>query len=273
MYSYIKEVASIHLYLEDNTTPSEKDPLTLNDELVNRGYGRYREESYFSKMNHAKRVDYEQKRNIDIPSSTSSCSDESSDAFKGVDLMSLPTTTSRMPVDLKGPNSPLEMELFSMARCSVQKEVRVDGSSVNSVLLDSDPTDPHDRLLVAGSVSQSSDGRKLLLNHTTVLPNMHGLAALVCMLFAPTVEYRADDYYSRYTGALCGLGMNENKVSLFPANDMEITFDVEFTKEDLLNVCHSNIVEFCFMYQILFYSVIHLRQHSLILALAVFIIL
>lgn len=53
---------------------------------------------------------------------------------------------------------------------------------------------------------------------------------------------RSDDHYSRYTGALCGLGMNEHNVSLFPANDMEITFDVEFTEEDLQNVCYSNIV-------------------------------
>lgn len=46
---------------------------------------------------------------------------------------------------LKGPYSPLEMNIFSVMASGVEKTVAVEGTSVNSVLLDTDPQDPHER--------------------------------------------------------------------------------------------------------------------------------
>ncbi|KAG8273777.1 ATP-dependent RNA helicase tdrd9 [Homalodisca vitripennis] len=234
VYSCICGVASIHLFLRDNSKPSDSAPCTLNKVLVQKGFARNKEEDYFSKLNHAKRVEVQQSEQYNVEASAD-YEDGMVKTFEK-DLMSLPTTSGLSRVTLKGPNSPLEMKLYSMTRCSSQKEVKVEWNSVNSVLLDADPTDPHDRLLVAGSVTQSADGRKLTLNHTTVLPNLNGLAALICLIFAPTIELRTDESLSQYTGALCGLGKLSSGLPLYKENDMEIIFDVEFTNEDLLNV-------------------------------------
>lgn len=51
-------------------------------------------------------------------------------------------------VELKGPNSPLEMKLYSLVHSCTNKDVRVEWNSVNSVLLDSDPADPHERSVI-----------------------------------------------------------------------------------------------------------------------------
>lgn len=46
------------------------------------------------------------------------------------------------------------------------------------------------RLLVAASVGQNPQGDRLILRHTTLMPNLHGLASLVCLIFAPCIELR-----------------------------------------------------------------------------------
>jgi hypothetical protein len=46
------------------------------------------------------------------------------------------------------------------------------------------------RLLVAASVGQNTQGDSLILRHTTLMPNLHGLASLICLIFAPCVELR-----------------------------------------------------------------------------------
>lgn len=48
---------------------------------------------------------------------------------------------------MRGPHSPLEMKVFGCTYVSSGKEVTMDVESVNSVLLDSNPEDPHERLL------------------------------------------------------------------------------------------------------------------------------
>lgn len=46
---------------------------------------------------------------------------------------------------LKGPFSPLEMTVSSMIRDQVGKKVIIERDSVNSVLLDPDPSDPKEK--------------------------------------------------------------------------------------------------------------------------------
>ena len=49
--------------------------------------------------------------------------------------------------------------------------------------------------------------------------------------------FRTDPKRRRYIGALCGLGYdNLGGGPAFPDNDIEISFDVEMTKEDLMLV-------------------------------------
>jgi len=46
------------------------------------------------------------------------------------------------------------------------------------------------RLLVAASVGQNPQGDCLILRHTTLMPNLYGLASLICLIFAPCIELR-----------------------------------------------------------------------------------
>lgn len=48
-------------------------------------------------------------------------------------------------VQLRGPFSPVEMKVFGCTRNAGSKTVDIAGNSVNTVLLDSDPQDPHTR--------------------------------------------------------------------------------------------------------------------------------
>ena len=52
-------------------------------------------------------------------------------------------------VTLKGPYSPLEMNLIGKVRSLTNFTINVEDDSVNSVILDDRPSDRHDRLLVA----------------------------------------------------------------------------------------------------------------------------
>jgi len=46
------------------------------------------------------------------------------------------------------------------------------------------------RLLVAASVGQNPQGDHLILRHTSLMPNLHGLASIICLIFAPCMELR-----------------------------------------------------------------------------------
>jgi len=63
-------------------------------------------------------------------------------------------------VTLKGPYSPLEIEFQSLCRSSNIKQVVIDQLSVNSVVLDHEPTCPTSRLLIAAHMGiQARSGR------------------------------------------------------------------------------------------------------------------
>lgn len=55
----------------------------------------------------------------------------------------------------------------------------------------------------------------------------------ICFL---CVYFRVNDMGTRLTGALCGLGCDENGDAYFPENDMEVTFDTSFSLEEIKSV-------------------------------------
>jgi ATP-dependent RNA helicase TDRD9 len=70
------------------------------------------------------------------------------------------------------------------------------------------------------------------------MPNIHGLAALVGLVFAPCAEFRTDNNKDRYTGAIIGLGPDPHTgEALLPDHDIEVIFDFAFVQEDLVKVC------------------------------------
>ncbi|CAB1335264.1 unnamed protein product [Coregonus sp. 'balchen'] len=106
--------------------------------------------------------------------------------------------------------------------------------SINSVALNDSPQDSHQRMLVAGSVSVSAC---ILLKETTLMPHIHGLPALITMLFSPVIELRTNEERNSYTGALCGLGWNvQSQEAVLPEHDMELAFDVKFDVEDITEI-------------------------------------
>ena len=51
--------------------------------------------------------------------------------------------------------------------------------------------------------------------------------------------YRTDKDQKNYIGAICGLGVDKNYgYPAFPDHDMEITFDIKITHEDICKVKH-----------------------------------
>ncbi|KAL0112947.1 hypothetical protein PUN28_012296 [Cardiocondyla obscurior] len=144
----------------------------------------------------------------------------------------------RNTLKLQGPYSPIEIELSHLVTIGLTKKVTVEGSSVNSVLLDTCPSNPKELFLVAQSISRDVNNTDhLRLRNTTLLPTVPGLAALIVLIFTPYMELRRSPMGTYYTGALCGLGYNSiTERSLFPEHDLEILFDVEFTINDLRKI-------------------------------------
>lgn len=50
-------------------------------------------------------------------------------------------------IELKGPFSPLEMHLFGLTNSSLNKSIKIESNSINTVLLDTEPQDPHARFV------------------------------------------------------------------------------------------------------------------------------
>lgn len=92
-------------------------------------------------------------------------------------------------------------------------------------------------MVVASFVTTNEAGDKLTLRSTTVMPNLPGLPALVCLMFAPMVELRSNESLTKMSGALCGLGRDPNTGrALFADNDIELIFDVELTLNDISHI-------------------------------------
>ena len=71
---------------------------------------------------------------------------EELDEPKAMQLSSLPLQK------LEGPYNPLEMRMFPKVKALMGSTLKIEDDSVNSVMLDDQPEDLHERVLVAASV-------------------------------------------------------------------------------------------------------------------------
>uniref|UniRef100_A0A8C7HLU9 ATP-dependent RNA helicase TDRD9 n=1 Tax=Oncorhynchus kisutch TaxID=8019 RepID=A0A8C7HLU9_ONCKI len=146
-------------------------------------------------------------------------------------------------VPVHGPSSPHKVNFHSFCNVSHYRSVRIEKDSINSVALNDSPQDSHQRMLVAGGVSVSATGACILLKETTLMPHIHGLPALITMLFSPVIELRTNEERTSYTGALCGLGWNvQSHEAVLPEHDTELAFDVKFGVEDITEVANTLVV-------------------------------
>uniref|UniRef100_A0AAZ3QMQ0 RNA helicase n=1 Tax=Oncorhynchus tshawytscha TaxID=74940 RepID=A0AAZ3QMQ0_ONCTS len=141
-------------------------------------------------------------------------------------------------VRVHGPSSPHKVNFHMLMNVlTPYRSVLIEKDSINSVALNDSPQDSHQRMLVAGSVSVSATGAQILLKETTLMPHIHGLPALITMLFTPATELRTNEERTSYTGALCGLGWNvQSQAAALPEHDMELAFDVKFDVEDITEI-------------------------------------
>ncbi|NXH30124.1 TDRD9 helicase, partial [Myiagra hebetior] len=139
-------------------------------------------------------------------------------------------------VTVFGPFSPYQLKCYSLTNVSQFRNVLIHRESINSIVVHDGAEDPFQQLLVATEVSVNAAG-SVILGETSLMPPIHGLLALLSMLFAPAIELRVDKSGKYFTGVLCGLGWSQTSgAPLLADNDMELTFDVHFGLEDITEI-------------------------------------
>ncbi|XP_066262393.1 probable ATP-dependent RNA helicase spindle-E [Euwallacea similis] len=225
VYSVVNDVIELTIY---RTAVKEK---SLNKYMIDGHHAKPAAPSFLSKQDHERR--------LIIQSSTDPLKGEARmDVDKIVNYRDFAdpqvSQDDCIMTRLKGPFSPLEAKLFGCTTTGGWKSVDVEGSSVNAVLLDTEPESLHARLLVAAYVGQTSEGSRLKLRQTTLMPNLPGLPMLMAALFCPTMEPKPTADNTLVAAILCGLGYNEATLKpLFPLHDMLIRLDTELRMEEL----------------------------------------
>ena len=215
----------------------EKGPygnlLSLNETMIEYGYAVKAEEFVISRHNHHLRSIYSDEYKIShiVPEQLSralSCS--------SLDLKSNSFKKYSGKINLKGPYSPLEMKFVPLTRTECSKSVHIDPNSVNSTILDPEPQNRHDRLIVSAFTVLNPSETGVCLRSTTLMPAIPGILSLCLLLFAPTAELRMNKCETEYIGAIYGLGCTSEGYSLYPEEDIENEFDIEFTENDLITI-------------------------------------
>ncbi|XP_034834084.1 probable ATP-dependent RNA helicase spindle-E [Maniola hyperantus] len=229
IYSVAHGVISIELLAEGGK-------VNVNKVLLEKGFAVPCEESYDSKLNHdlrqtATELNLAQKRALN--------KEQAELAFNHLHEIAPPNYKECISAAcLKGPDSPLESALHNLMYASREKMVSVEWNSVNSVLLDTEPQEMYERLLVAADVGQNELSSKLTLRHTTLLPNIRGLPAIISLLFCPEAELRRANDKSRYVSVLCGLGSDEDESPRFPEHDLLVNIDADLSVSDIGLINH-----------------------------------
>ncbi|XP_045519372.1 probable ATP-dependent RNA helicase spindle-E [Pieris brassicae] len=229
VYSVTHGVVSIELMAEGGR-------ISFNKELITNGLAVKCEESYESKLNHDLR---ETASELNMSQKRAHNKEQSEMAYKHVEELG-PSSYKECISDvcLNGPFSPLETKVHNLMYASHDKPVNIESSSVNSVLLDTDPQEIYERLLVAAEVGQNEVGSRLTLRHTTLMPNIPGLPALLALIFCPEAELRRDSSSSRYVSVLCGLGSDAEGHPYFPEHDLLVNIDADLTVDDIGTINH-----------------------------------
>uniref|UniRef100_A0AAR2KQP2 ATP-dependent RNA helicase TDRD9 n=1 Tax=Pygocentrus nattereri TaxID=42514 RepID=A0AAR2KQP2_PYGNA len=234
LYSILHGVMRVDLHVS-----TETGDVSVADLLVQEGHAHSAPESFESQQSHDMLVSLYQdlKRGTFTPSSTSSSwksrkEEENSCSGGSTGLFFL-----LLQVPVHGPSSPHKVTFYNMSGATQCRSVAIERDSINSVLVNDHPQDKHERMLVAGSVSLNASGSCILLKETTLMPLIHGLPALITMLFTPIMELRTDEERTCFSGALCGLGTNSNsQEAVLPEHDIELAFDVKFDVEDITEI-------------------------------------
>ncbi|KAG5889433.1 hypothetical protein JTB14_032766 [Gonioctena quinquepunctata] len=186
VHSVVDKVVHLILFKQ---APKYGQMKSINNVMLEMGHAEPSAESFLSKADHEKRLLVSKAENPSLEAIRLGYDRVVS--YKDFDGPRIGSNFDML--ELKGPFSPLEMKLYGCIETSSNKSVEIEGSSVNTVLLDSEPQNYHTRLLVAGYVSQSAAGNKIKLRQTTLMPNVPGLPMLLTLLFCPTMRAKVTD--------------------------------------------------------------------------------
>lgn len=227
IYSLVDNVAAVLLHMRDGL---------LNEKLVERQLARRADEDYMSRKDHDFRMRKQETKRYLQPSELQHINEEYLRFVQIPEYEEIeppPLQKCNLCIHIKGPFSPLETNLNSLIRIGLYKTVSIDRESVNAVLLDSDPQDHHDQMVVASSVSEI-DGDRLNTFGTTLMPNIHGFGALMTMLFCPTMQIKCNAERTKYVCILAGLGYDpETMEPYFEEHDLVVNLDVNILKGDI----------------------------------------
>ncbi|XP_043930431.1 ATP-dependent RNA helicase TDRD9 [Protopterus annectens] len=237
IYSIIHDVLRVDVWKQ---TP--RGDVNIRDVLILDGYAEPAEESYESKNSNdvLESVFRNPKQQKPSPKMISaSVKEEEKKVIQSLvdNISANKLGLPKSKVLLHGPFNPYEGKLHSMTSISRFRTVWMERESVNSIVINVIPEDTQQRILIAASVSVNASGSSLLLRETTFMPNISGLPALICMVFAPAIELRTNSARTRYTGVLCGLGWNPASHSpVLAEHDIELPFDVVMEVDDILQI-------------------------------------
>ncbi|XP_074547476.1 ATP-dependent RNA helicase TDRD9 isoform X2 [Halichoeres trimaculatus] len=238
LYSILHGVMRVQMLINTETANTN-----VLDILVEEGHAVKAEESFDSKNHHEALMSVyrDMEAGSYIPNTAgSSWKDRKREEKELIDSLLDHFSRSRQPslqAHLHGPTSPYKVNFHSMSHKTYCKTVSIERSGINSQALNENPQCKYQRMLVAGTVSASSSGSRILLRDTSIMPDIPGLPALITMLFTPIMELRTDEERTCYTGALCGLGWNsQTQEGILPEHEIELAFDVKFDVEDITEI-------------------------------------
>ncbi|XP_022817676.1 probable ATP-dependent RNA helicase spindle-E [Spodoptera litura] len=229
VYSVVHGIINIELLAEGGR-------LNVNNELIRLGFAVSCDESYESKLNHDIR---EMAVDMNMVQKRAHNREQLEMAYYQLNEIEPPSTKEcDSDVCLKGPYSPLETTVHTLMFASRDLPVSIEWNSVNSVLLDTEPQERYERLVVAGDVGSNEQRSRLTLRHTTLMPNIPGLPAIIALLFCPVAELRRNSLGTRYVCALCGLGSTDAGKPYLPEHDLLIDIDADLDVEDIGLINH-----------------------------------
>ncbi|XP_064403082.1 ATP-dependent RNA helicase TDRD9-like [Halichondria panicea] len=239
VYSRVGNSLRVDLY----DTTSQED-IFINEVLVKEGHAVHCEEPYPSKFAHVQTLAAQ-------ASEASTSVGGRGGRYESSTTKTIPWVeedrTKKYPrerkFELRGPDSMYEVTFHQMTIAGGYRQARIERDSVNCIVVNSEPQDRRDRLMVAGYVALNPSGNTCIARHTTLMPNIPALLHLVAILFAPCVEMRANELKRQYTGAICGLGFDvDTDESIYSEHDMELTFDTLISQDDLKMVNNLRLV-------------------------------
>ncbi|CAG9809123.1 unnamed protein product [Chironomus riparius] len=217
LYSFnaYDKVAYVQVYAKSNPTSA---PINVNSKLVHKGLAVYSNESYVAMISKTLN-DNSQGMKFAIHKETKD--------------VKYPERLLDIECDLLGPFTPLEStKRLEKIHRAPERDIVVDHSSINSVLLDPYPHNGIKKVLVASSKSKSNRG-VINLKQTTIMPQMIGMTSILTLIFSPYAEIRHNKEKTRYTSILAGLGCDFNGKSYYGEHDCMVRTDVEIDNEDI----------------------------------------